>query len=137
MATATLISSNSNQQNSNYNNSNQMSGNFNDMNKPTQKLHYTARPYIIDNQVQSNGEYSPASSSHSGGQPQLYDKIGNIMTNDNANSSVSTKSLQQPLKSFGVAQINSSCNQIINNQNSSMSIPNTPAKYCDSKYNQT
>ena len=79
----------------------------------SQKLHYTARPYIIDNQVQSSyvdyptssNHHSPASSSHSS-QPPVYDKIGNI----------NSKSLLQPLKSFAP---------------SSMSIPNTPAKYCE------
>lgn len=119
MATATLIS---NQTNSTIN--------FSDPNKQVtngQKLHYTARPYIIDNQVQSSGEYSshsPASSSHSGGQPQLYDKIGNVNT-----SNASTKSLLQPLKSFSCSTGSNTHNQI---PPSSLSIPNTPAKYCDS-----
>lgn len=107
--------------------------NFNDNQmKPTQKLHYTARPYIIDNQVQSCGEYSnnsthsPASSTHSS-QPPVYDKIGNVIVNSNA----STKSLLQPLKSFSTNQNNCNSNSI---PPSSLSIPNTPAKYCDSKF---
>jgi hypothetical protein len=108
--------------------------NFNDNQmKPTQKLHYTARPYIIDNQVQSCGEYSnnsthsPASSTHSS-QPPVYDKIGNVIVNSNA----STKSLLQPLKSFSTNQSN--CNTVNSIPPSSLSIPNTPAKYCDSKF---
>ena len=80
--------------------------------------------------------HSPASSCHSGGQPQVYDKIGNIISSNSAVGSVaaSTKSLLQPLKSFGN---NSSNNQLITApaiQSSSISIPNTPAKFSESKF---
>jgi hypothetical protein len=148
IATATLISSNNN------NNTNNNSSNyFNDigLKQQTQKLHYTARPYIIDNQVQqSNGDYSntsnhsnhsPASSCHSSNQAQMgvYDKIGNIVNQ-------STKSLLQPLKSFSTNQQQQQQHQHqahatvsnatpTHNIMSSMSIPNTPAKYCPSGEN--
>jgi hypothetical protein len=148
IATATLISSNNN------NNTNNNSSNyFNDigLKQQTQKLHYTARPYIIDNQVQqSNGDYSntsnhsnhsPASSCHSSNQAQMgvYDKIGNIVNQ-------STKSLLQPLKSFSTNQQQQQQHQQqahatvsnatpTHNIMSSMSIPNTPAKYCPSGEN--
>jgi len=115
-----------------------LSFNFNDVNKQqqqgnsyfvnqqvnnSQKIHYTARPYIIDNQVQSieYSNHSPASSCHSSGgsgvQTQVYDKITTV-----GSVAASTKSLLQPLKSFGNAS---------NQQSNSISIPNTPAKYCE------
>ena len=53
MATATLIQSN--QQPAN-NSGHPLSFNFNDV-STKQKIHYTARPYIIDNQVQSSNLY--------------------------------------------------------------------------------
>ncbi|RNA29680.1 neogenin-like isoform X3 [Brachionus plicatilis] len=109
VATATLIPN----QTINFNNSN------------SQKIHFTAKPYIIDNQVQSNGEYSthsPASSSHSGCPSQVYDRIANINT-----STSSSKSLLQPLKSFS----NSNSNNHV--QSSSVSIPSTPSKHCEAK----
>lgn len=138
MATATLIQSNQSGSNMNSNNSpnHPLSFNFNDFSskqQQSQKIHYTARPYIIDNQVQSNGEYSihsPASSCHSSSQQsQVYDKLGNP-TNPPNHNAVSTKSLLQPLKSFGASN-NAHPNQIASVQPSSFSIPNTPAKYCE------
>lgn len=131
MATATLIQSNQSAGTNVQNNANHpLSFNFNDVtSKQSQKIHYTARPYIIDNQVQSNGDYSthsPVSSCHSSSQQsQVYDKVGNPI-----NAAISTKSLLQPLKSFGNSNQNS--NQIASVQPSSFSIPNTPAKYCES-----
>lgn len=107
----------------------------------------TARPFIVDNQVVSHdqdqqqldvavsGRHSPsASSSHSGRQKQLsqlYDKLGEAAT------SGSKSSLLHPLKSFGASYgfnggVNS--NQQSSPLISSISIPNTPAKYCDSSY---
>jgi len=143
MATATLIQSNQSMNNcnnnNNTNNNHPLSFNFNDFSsskqqQQSQKLHYTARPYIIDNQVQSNdySNHSPASSCHSSSQQsQVYDKLGNPVNTNNANCNnvVGTKSLLQPLKSF--ATVNSHSNQIASVQPSSFSIPNTPAKYCE------
>lgn len=105
----------------------------------------TARPFIVDNQVVSHdqdqqqldvavsGRHSPsASSSHSGRQKQLsqlYDKLGEAAT------SGSKSSLLHPLKSFGASYGFNGANS--NQQSpliSSISIPNTPAKYCDSSY---
>ena len=95
---------------------------------------------MIDNQVQQqqqnqSGDYSthsPASSSHSGcgaQTQQVYDKIGNLV-----NSSVSTKSLLQPLKSFTNNQTNQNSQMGQIQPPSSISIPNTPAKYCESNF---
>jgi len=142
MATATLIQSNQSMNNNINNNNNNYSGNhplsfnFNSNQQQSQKLHYTARPYIIDNQVQSNdySNHSPASSCHSSSQQsQVYDKLGNPVNTigSNYNNTVSSKSLLQPLKSF--AATSSHSNQIASVQPSSFSIPNTPAKYCESK----
>ena len=70
IATATLIASSSANNQSTNNSNHPLSFNFNDVNKQqglgnnnsyfvnqqvnAQKIHYTARPYIIDNQVQSS-----------------------------------------------------------------------------------
>ena len=90
----------------------------------------------------SNGDYSshhsPASS-HSSSQPPVYDKIGNVINANGtcmAPSSVSTKSLLQPLKSFGAS---AQANPALANPpcSSSISIPNTPAKYCDNFVNMS
>jgi len=141
MATATLIQANQSINNNSNAGSHPLSFNFNDFSsskqqQQSQKLHYTARPYIIDNQVQSNdySNHSPASSCHSSSQQsQVYDKLGNPVNVNGSiyNNAVSTKSLLQPLKSFATAS--SHQNQVASVQPSSFSIPNTPAKYCESK----
>ncbi len=77
--------------------------------------------------------HSPASSCHSSGQAQVYDKIGNCTTSTVGSAVVaSTKSLLQPLKSFG-ASTSQTSNLTLCNPSSAISIPNTPAKYCESK----
>jgi hypothetical protein len=111
----------------------------------SQKLHSSSKPYNIhndhNNQLQSPNDYSnysPTPSSHSSSiyhQPPPPPPISQP-TNQ------STKSLLQPLKSFSItnsAQNNTNNNinlnhQIMMNQNSSLSIPNTPAKYCEGRF---
>ena len=148
-----LSSNNAIQQQQQQQQQSSMSVNYQQQNN-NQKMQYTPnRPaFMIDNQMQSSkltwnsklflrlsrlssklklkkfwknldGDYSnhsPASSHSSGQQPQVYDKI----------PAVSTKSLLQPLKSFSSTA--NGCNTA-GNQPSSISIPNTPAKYCESK----
>lgn len=111
---------------------------------------YTARPYIIDNQQMQQqhqhqhqtSEYSnhhspSASSSHSGGHnQQLYEKLAAASGTVGA-SNVSSISLLQPLKSFGPQTSNTGASGgFMQSQASSTSksIPNTPAKYCESSF---